>query len=153
MIGTATVSERLDDDERSCGAGTRGASKARHGSRPFPTTRYQGWARDDLTNRDPARTLPDADFAYLAWGEDGPNREGKMLRFRQLAVSRRAHAALIAGGLFPERAFLAVRSVSTPEPGVALLDEQYPKVPPMYSQEELADLRRREQELFAAGAR
>jgi len=42
-----------------------------------------------------ARVFPDADFAYVPWGEDGPNREGKPMRFRQLVVSRRAREVLI----------------------------------------------------------
>src|SRR5688572_29950047 len=33
-----------------------------------------------------ARVEPKDDFAYVPWGEDGRNREGKMMRFRQLAV-------------------------------------------------------------------
>jgi hypothetical protein len=91
---------------------------------------------------------PAADFAYIPWGEDGPNREGKILRFRQLAVSRRARAALIASSLFPAEVFLAVHSITAPEPGVAVLDELYPRAPPMYTPDELAELRRLEREQF-----
>jgi hypothetical protein len=43
-----------------------------------------------------------------------------------------------------------VRSVTSPEPGVATLDDRYPPDPPMCSREELAVLRRREKELFAS---
>lgn len=94
--------------------------------------------------------LPDADFAYVPWGEDGPNREGKLLRFRMLAVSRRARRALIEAGLFAEKAFLGVRAVAAPEPGVELLDARHPPLPPMYSPAELAALREREKALFPA---
>lgn len=94
------------------------------------------------------QALPDADFAYVPWGEDGPNREGKLLRFRMLAVSRRARLALIEAGALAEKAFLGVRTVAAPEPGVELLDERHPPVPPMYSPAELATLREREKTLF-----
>jgi len=95
------------------------------------------------------KALPDADFAYLPWGEDGPNRAGKLTRFRMLAVRRGARQALIAAGLFDETAFLAVRAVDTPEAGVEILDERYPPVPPMYSAEALAALRSRERDLYS----
>lgn len=93
------------------------------------------------------RAFPDADFAYLPWGEDGPNREGKMMRFRQLIVGRKARQALIDAGLFSGKEFLAVRSVADPEDGVEILDERYPPVPPMYTAEELAALRSQESRL------
>lgn len=93
------------------------------------------------------RTLPDTDFAYIPWGEDGPNRVGKVLRFRQLVVSGRARAGLMDARLLGAKVFLPVRSVARPEPGVALLDELYPPVSPMYTAEELAELRRREKML------
>lgn len=88
--------------------------------------------------------LPRADFAYLPWGEDGPNRAGKMTRFRQLAVGARARQALIDEGLFDAKAFLAVRSVADPERGVEVLDRPDDPIPPMYSPAELAALRARE---------
>ena len=94
-----------------------------------------------------ARVFPDADFAYVPWGEDGPNREGKLMRFRMLAVGRKARRALIAAGLFAEKAFLGVRSVAAPEEGVERLDERYPPVAPMYAAQELAALRSRERAL------
>lgn len=96
------------------------------------------------------RALPDADFAYVPWGEDGPNREGKPMRFRMLAVACRARRALIEAGLFPEKAFLGVRTIAAPEPGVELLDERHPPVSPMYSPAELAALREREKTLVPA---
>ena len=95
-----------------------------------------------------AGALPDADFAYLPFGEDGSNREGKVLRFRKLAVSRRARKALIGAGLFAAKAFLPFRSVADPEPGVERLDERHAPIPPMYSPEELAALRAKEARLF-----
>jgi hypothetical protein len=88
-----------------------------------------------------SRMEPQEDFAYVPWGEDGSNREGKMMRFRQLMVRRRARDALIAAGLVKARNFLRVRSVATPEPGVADLDAKYPPPPPMYSAEELSAMR------------
>jgi hypothetical protein len=95
-----------------------------------------------------ARVFPDADFAYVPWGEDGPNREGKPMRFRQLVVSRRARQALIEARLLVPKALLAVRSVAVPEPGVEVLDERHGAVPPMYTPDELAALRLEEQRLF-----
>ncbi|HET9734700.1 MAG TPA: hypothetical protein VFP62_05465 [Burkholderiales bacterium] len=97
--------------------------------------------------------LPDTDFAYLPFGEDGPNREGKVLRFRKLAVSRRGRKALLAAGLFDAKAFRALRTVTTPEPGVELLDARHEPIPPMYTLEELAALRAREAALPGAPAR
>jgi hypothetical protein len=88
-----------------------------------------------------ARVEPKDDFAYVPWGEDGPNREGKMMRFRQLAVRRRARDALIAAGLFKPRDFLRVRSIAAPEPGVLDLDSQYPAIEPMFGAEELGVMR------------
>jgi hypothetical protein len=88
-----------------------------------------------------ARVQPKEDFAYVPWGEDGPNREGKMMRFRQLAVRRRARNALIEAGLFKPRDFLRMRTVAKPEPGVVDLDAKYPPPPPMYSAEELGAMR------------
>lgn len=97
--------------------------------------------------------FPDADFAYIPWGEDGPNRVGKPMRFRQLLVSRHARQALIAARVLSPKALLAVRSVASPEPGVALLDELHAPVPPMYTPAELAVLRATEQRLFGEGLR
>jgi len=92
---------------------------------------------------------PDADFAYLPWGEDGPNRAGKMLRFRQLAVRRRARHALTEKGLIRDRDFLPVRSLEAPEPGVAVLDGRGETPGPMFDAAELAGLRARERRLPA----
>lgn len=100
-----------------------------------------------------SRALPDADFAYLAFGEDGPNREGKVLRFRKLAVSRRARQSLVQADLFAPNAFAPLRSVTTPEPGVEVLDGRHEPIPPMFEPQELAALRAQEAKLFAAGAR
>jgi len=100
-----------------------------------------------------AQALPEADFAYLPFGEDGPNREGKMMRFRRLAVSRRGREALIAACLFTAKAFLPFRSVVKPEPGVEILDSRHEPIAPMYTPQELAALRTRERELFGAPAR
>ena len=93
-----------------------------------------------------ARAEPKEDFAYLPWGEDGPNRLGKILRHRLLAVRRHARDALIAAGLFKLRDFQRVRSVASPEPGVLDLDERYEAVRPMYSAEEFAALRAQERQ-------
>ena len=97
-----------------------------------------------------SRAYPDADFAYIPWGEDGPNREGKMMRFRQLMVSRHARRALIDAGLFTEKVFLGVHSVASPEEGIEILDQSHGPVSPMYTADELADLRSQERSLFAA---
>lgn len=95
------------------------------------------------------KAFPDADFAYVPWGEDGLNREGKMMRFRQLMVSRCARRALIDAGLFSEKVFLGVHSVASPEEGVVILDQSNAPVPPMYTADELAALRFQEKSLFA----
>lgn len=100
-----------------------------------------------------ARALPDADFAYLPFGEDGRNREGKILRFRKLALSRRARRALTDAGLFEEQAFLPFRTVAAPEPGVEVLDGRYEPIAPMHAPEELAALRAAERRLFGSAAR
>jgi hypothetical protein len=99
-----------------------------------------------------ARVFPDADFAYVPWGEDGPNREGKPMRFRQLVVSRRARQVLIDARLLPPKALLAVRSIVAPEAGVEVLDEHHGPVPPMYTPGELAALRLEERRLFGVTA-
>jgi hypothetical protein len=91
--------------------------------------------------------VPDADFAYIPWGEDGANREGKMMRFRQLMVSARARQALLAAGLFVKKAFLPVAIDAAAAPGQLLLDQPAKPVPPMYSAAELAVLRAHEQQL------
>jgi len=96
------------------------------------------------------KAYPDVDFAYVPWGEDGPNREGKMMRFRQLMVSRHARRALIDAGLFTEKVFLGVHSVASPEEGIEILDQSHGPVSPMYTADELADLRSQERSLFAA---
>lgn len=88
-----------------------------------------------------ARVQPKDDFAYVPWGEDGPNREGKMMRFRQLAVRRRARDVLVEAGLVKQRDFLRLRSISQPEPGVVDLDAKYPPPPPMYSAKELSAMK------------
>lgn len=97
-----------------------------------------------MTPRYLAGAQPDEDFAYVPWGEDGPNREGKMMRFRMLALRRRARDALVAAGLFKPRAFKRVLSVAAPEAGVVNLDALHPPVPPMYTAAELAALRAQE---------
>lgn len=99
-----------------------------------------------------AQVLPDADFAYLPFGEDGPNREGKILRFRKLAVSRRARRALTGAGLFDEQSFLPFRTLAVPEPGVEVLDGRYAPVSPMHTPEALAVLRATEHRLFGSAA-
>jgi hypothetical protein len=93
------------------------------------------------------QAFPDADFAYVQLGEDGPNREGKILRFRKLAVSRKARQALIDARLFTQKSFLPYRSVATPEPDVEILDRRHDPLPPMYTPEEFARLRADEQRL------
>lgn len=98
------------------------------------------------------RALPDADFAYLPFGEDGPNREGKMLRLRKLAVSRRARQALLDAGLFGTKALLPFRTVAAPEPGVEVLDGRHEPIAPMFTPHELAALRAQEARLFGAPA-
>jgi hypothetical protein len=95
-----------------------------------------------------ARVFPDADFAYVPWGEDGPNREGKPMRFRQLVVSRRARQVLIDARLLAPKALLAVRSIVVPEAGIEVLDEHHGPVPAMYTPDELAALRLEERRLF-----
>ncbi len=97
-----------------------------------------------------AKVAPDADFAYVPWGEDGPNREGKMMRFRLLMVSRHARGVLLAAGLFPETAFSPLVLVANPEDGVARLDELHEPIPPMYLAMELEAMRLQEQKLLAA---
>ena len=97
-----------------------------------------------------SKAAPAGDFAYVPWGEDGPNREGKLMRFRLLMLSRRARGALIEAGLFGEKAFVPVLSIETPEDGVARLDELHEPIPPMYSAAELAALRLEERALIAA---
>jgi len=92
---------------------------------------------------------PDADFAYLPWGEDGLNREGKVMRFRQLAVRQRARRVLTAHGLFRDRDFLPVQSLAAAEPGVAVLDGRGEAPGPMFDAAELAGLRARERRLPA----
>jgi hypothetical protein len=97
-----------------------------------------------------SKAAPPGDFAYAPWGEDGPNREGKLMRFRLLMVRRRARDALIETGLFAEKAFAPVLSIDTPEPGVARLDALHDRVPPMYSAAELSAMRVEERKLLAA---
>ncbi len=98
------------------------------------------------------KAFPAGDFAYIRVGQDGPNREGKILRFRQLAVSRKARHALIDAGLFANKAFWPLRSVAAPEGGVEILDEHCDPVPPMYTPEELTALRAEEKRLFGPAA-
>jgi hypothetical protein len=95
-----------------------------------------------------ARVFPDADFAYVPWGEDGPNREGKPMRFRQLVVSRRARQVLIDARRLAPKALLAVRSIVVPEAGIEVLDEHHGRVPAMNTPDELAALRLEERCLF-----
>ena len=90
--------------------------------------------------------VPDADFAFIPWGEDGPNREGKRLRFRQLMIARNARAALIEAGLFDQKAFLPVTIVPDAAPE-QILDRNAAPIPPMYSIAELAILRAHERDL------
>lgn len=93
--------------------------------------------------------FPEADVAFVLEGEDGSNRDGKVMRFRQLMVSRHARQVLIDAGLFSGKVFLAVRSVASPEEGVEILDQSHACLPPMCTGKELAALRAREKTLFA----
>jgi hypothetical protein len=99
-----------------------------------------------------AQGLPEVDFAYHPFGKDGPNREGKILRFRKLAVSRKARQALIDAQLFTQKSFLPFRSVAMPQNGVEILDGRFEPLPPMYTREELAALRANEKKLFGSSA-
>lgn len=85
--------------------------------------------------------LPAADFAYVRPTPDGPNREGKILRFRQLCASRRARDALVGAGLIRERDAEPLLVVEGPPPGAPDLDRLHPAPPPMYTTAELAALR------------
>jgi hypothetical protein len=97
-----------------------------------------------------ARAAPAADFAYVPWGEDGPNRAGKMMRFRLLMVSQRARRVLIEAGLVAQKAFAPLLSIATPEQGVVQLDELHDSIPPMYTAAELSALGREEKRVLAA---
>jgi hypothetical protein len=88
--------------------------------------------------------LPAADFAYVPAGRDGPNREGKILRFRKLCARRRARDALLAAGLIREQDAEPLLVVDEPPAGAPNLDLLYPPAPPMYSDAELAALRAQE---------
>jgi len=100
-----------------------------------------------------AGAQPASDFAYVPWGEDGPNRVGKMLRFRMLAVRRRARQALTEAGLFKDRDFAGVRSIALVEPGIEVLDGRGDAPGPMYTEAELAALKARELEMRNAAGK
>ena len=65
-------------------------------------------------------------------------------------VSRHARQALIDADLFSAKSFLGVRSVASPEEGVEILDQVHGPVAPMYTAEQLVELRAREKDLFGA---
>ena len=94
-----------------------------------------------------AGVFPEGDFAHVMHGEDGRNREGKMMRFRKLVVSRRARQFLIDAGLFSEKVFLGLRSIASPEAGVENLDQIHGPIVPMYLPDELEKLRAMEKTL------
>lgn len=56
--------------------------------------------------------LPSVDFAYLCETPDGPNADGKMMRFRRLAVRAPAARRLIERGILIEKELFPVRAVS-----------------------------------------
>ena len=85
--------------------------------------------------------LPAADFAYVPLCPDGPNRAGKLFRFRRLCASRRARDALIDTGLLRERDAEPLLIVDAPPAGAPDLDRLHPPVPPTYTDAELAALR------------
>jgi hypothetical protein len=99
-----------------------------------------------MVERYSSEAAPPGDFAYLRWGEDGPNREGRMMRFRMLAASRRARDVLLREGLFRDKDFWPVRLVAPPSNQDAH-GWQPQQVPPMYLDDELAVMRRREANL------
>jgi hypothetical protein len=84
--------------------------------------------------------LPAADFAYVSLTPDGPNREGKVLRFRRLCASRRARDALLGAGLIREQDAEPLLVVDAPPAGAPDLDRLHPPPPPMYTDVELAGL-------------
>lgn len=133
-----------------------------------------GWVRDEAYRSDPllarfARLLPErseaalvgltvlcvprysrahlpvADFAYVSLTPDGPNREGKVLRFRRLCASRRARDALLGAGLIREQDAEPLLVVDALPAGAPDLDRLHPPPPPMYTDAELAELRAAEQ--------
>jgi hypothetical protein len=101
----------------------------------FPVARY--WRK----------RIPAADFAYVPLTRDGPNREGKVLRFRGLCASRRARDALLRAGLLREQDAVPLAVVDAPPAGAPNLDRRHPPAPPMYTAEELAALRAAERSL------
>lgn len=88
--------------------------------------------------------IPAADFAYVPVGRDGPNREGKMLRFRALCASRRARDALLRAGLLRDQDTVPLAVVDAPPAAAPNLDRRHPPALPMYTPAELAALRAEE---------
>ena len=93
------------------------------------------------------KRVPASDFAYVPLGRDGPNRQGKMLRWRRLCASRRARDALLRAGLFRQQDMTPLVLVDAPPLGAPNLDREHPAAPPMYSPAELAALRAQERSL------
>jgi hypothetical protein len=85
--------------------------------------------------------LPPADFAYVPLGRDGPNRAGRLFRFRRLCASRRARDALLGAELIRERDAEPLLVVDAPPAGAPDLDRLHAPPPPMYTDPELATLR------------
>lgn len=94
--------------------------------------------------------VPDADFAYIWWGPDGPNRDGKIMRARELCVNRRTRDLLVAARLVPAGKFTGVVLCDEPPPGVPDLDTGSPVPPPAYPDDILTGLRAEEAKRLAA---
>lgn len=91
--------------------------------------------------------IPAADFAYVPLCPDGPNRDGKILRFRGLCASRRARDVLLRAGLFRQQDMTPLVLVDAPPAGAPNLDRRHPPAPPMYTPAELTALRAAERSL------
>lgn len=87
------------------------------------------------------KRVPASDFAYVPLGRDGPNREGKVLRFRGLCASRRARNALMSAGLLRSQEAAPLLLVDAPPAWAPNLDRLHPAAPPAYTDAELARLR------------
>jgi hypothetical protein len=110
---------------------------------PAPTTRIRG-LNFSMVPRYLTRAEPQTDCAYVPWGIDWEDANGKNIRDRAIVVRRKVRRALLEAGLLKKGAFARLRSIPEPEPSVEVLDGVRPRFPPMYTASELHQLRQRE---------
>ncbi len=92
--------------------------------------------------------LPDTDFAYIWDHVDGPNREGKIMRFRDLCFNKRTKDILIEKKMISMENVSGILLYNRLPKGINDLDKNVGFPPPVYTSKEFLLLKKEEALLY-----